>query len=180
MNVKITKDFGEAGANQDNSHGLRPTSADALRAAARDLLALSTSINDGLNIAAAAPTAVAAGALGAFTDPPTAGEMASTRTLVNQLRTTAMENRTLAIAEKTALNGVTVAAIASADPAAITGAALAAFTDPPAAGEMAALRALVNEIRVTEIATRTLVIEIKTAVNAATAGTAPVPELQEG
>lgn len=59
-------------------------------------------------LTATAPTAVVAadpsGALGAFTDPPTAGEMAALRTLVNELRTLVVdlkarqaENRTLAV-----------------------------------------------------------------------------------
>ena len=167
----ISKKFGSGGANLvPGGAAGSPTLATALRDVADDLEAIRTGVLEGLDITEADPTEVTEGALGAYTDPPSAGEMASTRALVNELRTTAIENRTLAIAIKTALNGQDEGDITSADPAAITDAALGAFTDPPSAAEMAALRSLVNQIRTTEIATRTLVIEIKGDVNSGTAG----------
>lgn len=151
-----------------------------LRAFVDDLDAIRTAVNDGLNIVTADPTAVAAGALGAFTDPPTAGEMASTRTLVNELRTTTIENRALAIAVKAALNGVVAGSVTSPDPTAVAASALGAFTDPPTAGEMGNLRTLVNQIRTTAIETRTLVIELKSDANAAVSGSVPALSVEKG
>jgi len=176
----IPKDFMEAGADEDSSNGGRATAAEVARDIADDLAAIATAVNEGLNVTTADPTAVSAGALGAFTDPPSATEMGNTRTLVNQLRTTAIENRALLLALKAALNGVTVDTITSADPTAITDAAIGAFTNPPSAGEMAALRSLVNQIRTTAIENRTLAIEIKTDSNAATVGTVPTLKTIKG
>ena len=164
----------KGGQNLQKGHGSSGDDlASLIRSVVDDLTAIRTAVNDGLDIVTADPTAVSAGALGAFTDPPTAGEMANTRTLVNELRTTTMENRTLAIAVKAALNGVVAGSVTSPDPAAIAGAALAAFTDPPAAAETALLRTLVNQIRTTAIETRTLTIELKSDANAAVSGTVP-------
>jgi hypothetical protein len=171
----IPTNFGEGGANiAPGGAGGTPTLADTLRDVSDDLGTLRTAFNGALaalDIAAADPTAVSAGALAAFTDPPSAAEMANTRTLVNQLRTTAQENRTLLLEVKGDLNAAVTGSVASADPAAVTDAALGAFTDPPSAAEMAALRSLVNQIRTTSIANRTLAIEIKTVINAANFGT---------
>ena len=58
-------------------------------------------------------------------------------------------------ADPAAITGADPAAITGADPAAITAAdpsaALGAFSDPPNAGEMAALRTLINELRTLDI-----------------------------
>ncbi len=172
----IREDFGQGGAGLTSTPGsqLHDPLAVVLRDIADDLGSLRTAINEGLSgldIAAADPAAVAAGAIGAFTDGPTAGEMATLRTLVNELRTTTIANRLLALELKNDINAVTPATIAAADPTAVAGAALLAFTDPPAAAETALLRTLVNQIRVTAQETRTLAIELKTDVNAAAFGT---------
>jgi hypothetical protein len=69
----ISTHFGEGGANLTPGAGGVPSLADALRDVADDLAALKGS----------APVAAA---LAAFTDPPSAAEMALLRTLVNELR----------------------------------------------------------------------------------------------
>lgn len=167
----IPTNFGDGGANLTSagSNGT-PTLAQTLRDVATDLETLRTSVNagiTGLSITSADPAAVSAGALAAFTNPPTAGEMANTRTLVNELRTTAIATRTLALELKGDLNTLAPGTITSPDPTAVSAVALPAFTDPPTAPEMAALRTLVNEVRTTVIETRTLAIEVKTKANAA-------------
>lgn len=166
----IKANFGEGGAGLVPRGSRQPSLATALRDVADDLAAIRTGTLEGMDITSADPTAVSAGALGAYTDPPSAGEMASTRTLVNELRTTVMESRTLLLELKGDLNAIVAGTITSADPPAVTGGALGAFTSPPSAGEMAALRALVNELRATAVASRTLAIEIKTDVNSGAAG----------
>lgn len=70
-----------------------------------DVTLLGISSSGGSTISAAAPTAitaidptaVAATALGAFSDPPLAAEMSNLRTLINELLTTTIENRALAL-----------------------------------------------------------------------------------
>lgn len=173
--VAIRTDHFKGGANLTTAGGSggADSLSQAFRDVADDLEGIRTGVLEGLDIAAADPTAVTDGALGAFTDPPSAAEMAATRSLVNQLRVTAQENRTLLLELKGDLNAVNTGTITSADPPAVAAAALAAFTDPPTAGEMGNLRTLVNEIRLTEIANRTLAIEIKTDVNSGVAGSIP-------
>jgi len=92
----ITERFGSGGANlSPGKSGGDPTLATALRDVADDLAALQ-------------PTAVAApvteAALPAFTDGPTAGEMAALRALVNELRATVIE----LTAKVTASSGATL------------------------------------------------------------------------
>lgn len=169
----ITKKFGAGGANlaPEGAAG-DPDLATALRDVADDLASIRTAVNSnlgGLAIAAADPAEITAGAQGAFTDPPSAGEMSSLRTLVNELRTTASANRVLLLELKNDINSFKPGTISASDPPEIAAVALAAFTDPPTAGEMALLRTLVNEIRTTEIANRVLALELKTDVNAASA-----------
>jgi len=179
--MKVFPNHFQGGSNQQKGHGTPGADlATIVRGLVTDIGALGTAVNDGLNIVTADPTAVSAGAIGAFTDPPTAGEMSTLRTLTNELRTTTIENRALAIAVKVALNGIVVGSVTSPDPAAIAAPATAAFTDPPSAAEMGLLRTLVNEIRTTAIATRTLTIELKSDANAATSGTAPAQTVTLG
>jgi hypothetical protein len=83
----IAKNFGSGGGNLacGGSAG-NPSLAATLRDIAADLA----------DLAGAAPvggSAVSAPALNAFTDPPSAAEMALLRTLVNQLRTAVIEAR---------------------------------------------------------------------------------------
>ncbi len=177
--MQVNSDFGFAGAEEDDSNG-KPNLKDVVWGIIDDLAAVRTAVNEGLDVTAADPAAVSAGALAAFTDPPSAPEMANTRTLVNELRTTTIELRTLLLEVKAKLNGAIPGTVSSADPAAITEVALVAFTSPPSAGEMANLRALVNEIRTTVIAARTLANEIKVDVNAATTGTVPTLTVTKG
>lgn len=178
----ITKDYGSGGAglnpgggaSSGNGSKRHPALAKVLRDIATDLAAVKTAVNDGLAIVSADPTAIGGGALGAFTDPPSAAEMAALRALVNEERVTGQELRTLLIEVKAALNSANTGSVTSADPTAIAGAALGAFTDPPSAAEMALARTLVNQIRVTGQECRTLAIEIKGDVNA---GVGTVPAL---
>lgn len=83
-----------------------PDLASLLRDVADDLATLKTAVDAVVppgDITAATPssltsplaTDVTDGALGAFTDPPSAAEMAALRSLVNQLRTTVIELDTL-------------------------------------------------------------------------------------
>lgn len=75
----ITTDFGSGGSNLTPGAGGEPSLATALREVADDLAA----VHGGGNV-------VSAPALAAFTDPPSAAEMALLRTLVNQLRAAAV------------------------------------------------------------------------------------------
>jgi hypothetical protein len=85
--AEITEDYGTGGAGLVPKNGSRkPPLATILRDIADDLEALNGGI-DGTAITAE----ITAAALAAFTDPPTAGEMAAVRTLVNQLRTAVIE-----------------------------------------------------------------------------------------
>jgi len=169
----IPTTFGAGGANLTPTGSGTPTLAQTLRDVATDLAGIRTGVVTGMDITSADPTAVSDGAIGAFTDPPSAAEMAALRSLVNQERTTVIEARTLILEIKGDLNANVVGTITSADPPAISAAALGAFTDPPSAAEMALLRTLVNELRTTVIAIRTLDIEIKTDLNAGTAASIP-------
>lgn len=92
----ISTRFGSGGANvaPGKSAG-SPTLASALRDVADDLAALK-----GAALAAPAPGA----ALAAFTDPPSAAEMAALRSRVNELIVANAELRTI----QTARNGVTI------------------------------------------------------------------------
>lgn len=80
---------------------------------------------------------------------------------LDAIATGATDGVAVAEADPTAITGADPTTVAAADPAAVTEAALGAFTDPPSAGEMAALRALVNELRTTVIANRTLGLDLK-------------------
>lgn len=69
----IKEDFGTGGANLTPGAGGEPSLAQTLRDVADDL-------------ASAKGATIAAPALAAFTDPPSAAEMALLRTLVNEMR----------------------------------------------------------------------------------------------
>lgn len=88
----IASNFGSGGANlQPGGSAGSPTLATALRDIALDLADLKG--------AATAPVATITGAaLAAFTDPPSAAEMALLRTLVNELRAAAIEERAVRVA----------------------------------------------------------------------------------
>lgn len=74
--IKTT--FGEGGSGLSPGGNGTPGIATVLRDIATDLATLK---------GGAVPAFTPSGALPAFTDPPTAGEMAALRTLVNELRT---------------------------------------------------------------------------------------------
>lgn len=94
--IKTDSFQGGGGIGEKNAAGVEL--AAALRDVATDLAALNTAIQ-GLNITSADPTAItgadptaitaadAGAALGAFTDPPSAAEMATLRTRVNEILT---------------------------------------------------------------------------------------------
>lgn len=75
----IREDFGTGGSGLTPGASGDPSLATALRDVADDLAAVHGSGN-----------VVSAAALAAFTDPPSAAEMALLRTLVNQLRAAAV------------------------------------------------------------------------------------------
>ena len=107
----IPTTFGAGGANLTPTGSGTPTLAQTLRDVATDLAGIRTGVVTGMDITSADPTAVSDGAIGAFTDPPSAAEMALLRTLVNELRTTVIAIRTLDIEIKTDLNAGTAASI---------------------------------------------------------------------
>jgi hypothetical protein len=189
MDIKSTFGQGGAGLSTPDIDGV--SLVGVLRDIATDLNALN---GLGASIGSADPTAVAAAALADplvtsanATDTTTVvtlaneikGDLNTACTLINQLLTTAGQIRTLAIELKDEVTGIT---ISSPDPTAISAAALADplvtsadATDSPTAvtlanemkGDMNVLCTLVNQIRTTIIESRTLIIEIKTEVNAA-------------
>jgi hypothetical protein len=75
----IPKDFGEGGSYLTPGASGEPSLPAIIRDIATDLHTLNST---GSGIV----SPVTAGALAAFTDPPTAAEMAALRTLVNQIR----------------------------------------------------------------------------------------------
>lgn len=86
--AEIGTRFGSGGAGLvPGKSGGTPTLAQALRDIATDLAAINGAVGGGTAITAE----ITAAALPAFTDPPTAAEMAALRTLVNQLRTAVIE-----------------------------------------------------------------------------------------
>jgi hypothetical protein len=102
----IYKDYGSGGAGLIGKAGISGGSgsarhasiADVLRDVADDLTACRGGVS-GLTIASAA----AGAALGAFTDPPSAGEMATLRTRVNEIITLVNDIRTVLNARVTAI-----------------------------------------------------------------------------
>jgi hypothetical protein len=180
MDIKSTFGQGGAGLSTPDIDGV--SLVGVLRDIATDLNALN---GLGASIGSADPTALVTSANA--TDTTTVvtlaneikGDLNTACTLINQLLTTAGQIRTLAIELKDEVTGIT---ISSPDPTAISAAALADplvtsadATDSPTAvtlanemkGDMNVLCTLVNQIRTTIIESRTLIIEIKTEVNAA-------------
>lgn len=81
--AEITENFGAGGQGLVPNQGDGPTPS--LATALRDIILDITDIQPDAST-------ITQGALAAFTDPPTAGEMANLRTLVNQLRTAMLAN----------------------------------------------------------------------------------------
>lgn len=84
--AEIPEDFGTGGSGLVPNGSKKPSLAQHLRDIADDLEALNGGISG-----TAITAEITAGALPAFTDPPSAAEMANARTLINQLRTAVIE-----------------------------------------------------------------------------------------
>jgi hypothetical protein len=97
----IRSNFGTGGSSLTPAGSSQPSLAVVLRDIAADLADLA-----GDAPVAALSANITAGALPAFTDPPTAGEMAALRTLVNEMRAVLVEIRALSVEERAARAGV--------------------------------------------------------------------------
>ncbi len=96
MSNTIKTSFGEGGAQLTPGAAGDPSLATVLRGIADDLTSRSNvAAAISANITATITTNIASDALGAFTDPPTALEMAALRTLVNENRALSLELRAL-------------------------------------------------------------------------------------
>lgn len=97
MSNTIKADFGDGGAQLTPGGAAgTPTLATILRGIADDLTNRSTvAAAISANITETLTASITADALPAFTDPPTALEMAAVRTLVNEIRAVAIELKDL-------------------------------------------------------------------------------------